>query len=155
MIQRDEAGVTSFVERFASILVDAGFQRMAARVFVALIASESGRLTAAELAERLQASPAAISGAVRFLIQVQMISRQREPGSRRDYFEVYDDVWYHVIDARLKEIARWGDLIGHGVEAVGEDSEAGLRLTRMVAFFTFMREGLPELLRDWHDRSLN
>lgn len=153
VIQRDDAAVSSFVERFASILVEAGFQRMAARVFVALLASESGRLTAAELAQLLQASPAAISGAVRYLTQLQLASRHREPGSRRDYFQVDDDVWYQVIDIRLKEIARWGDLVGHGVDAVGEHSDAGVRLRRMAAFFSFMREGMPDLLRDWHDRA--
>ena len=41
---------------------------MPARVFSALLATDSGRLTAAELAERLQISPAAVSGAVRYLI---------------------------------------------------------------------------------------
>ena len=57
---------------------------MPARVFAALLATDSGRLTAAELAELLQISPAAVSGAVRYLTQVGMVHREREPGSRRD-----------------------------------------------------------------------
>ncbi len=63
--QRDDVAVSAFVERFSSVLVDVGWQRMPARVFVTLLASESAALTAADLAERLQVSPAAISGAVR------------------------------------------------------------------------------------------
>ena len=59
-----------FVERFAR---DArGRRRPAharARVLASLLATDSGRLTAAELAEQLlQASPAAVCGAVRYLI---------------------------------------------------------------------------------------
>jgi DNA-binding transcriptional regulator GbsR (MarR family) len=67
--ERDDAAVGRFVERFAAILEDSGVPRMPARVFVGLLATDSGSLTAAELAERLQASPAAISGAVRYLAQ--------------------------------------------------------------------------------------
>ena len=45
-------------------------QRMPARVFAALLASDDGALTSAELGEQLQVSPAAVSGAVRYLAQV-------------------------------------------------------------------------------------
>ncbi len=147
--ERDEQAVSQFIERFSATLVEAGFPRMGARVFVALLASETGRLTAAELAERLRASPAAISGAVRFLVQLDLASRQREPGSRRDLYVVEDDVWVHVINTRLSAINRWGDQMAVGVEAVGKDSEAGSRLTEMVSFFDFMRAELPEFMDRW------
>ncbi|MFD1046977.1 CoA-transferase, partial [Kibdelosporangium lantanae] len=42
--------------------------------------------------ELLQVSPAAISGAVRYLTTVNMISREREPGSRRDSYALNPDV---------------------------------------------------------------
>jgi DNA-binding transcriptional regulator GbsR (MarR family) len=151
-VERDEEAVSQFVERFAATLTDAGFQRMGARVFVALLASESGKLTAAELAEQLRASPAAISGAVRFLVQLSLARRQREPGSRRDFYAVEDDVWYHVIDRRMTAITRWGDQISSGVEAVGKGSVAGSRLTDMVEFFDFMRTELPDVMDRWRDR---
>jgi len=60
----DQDAVARFIERFAGGLTDAGMPRMPARVFVALLATDSGRLTAAELAERLHSSAGAISGAV-------------------------------------------------------------------------------------------
>ena len=50
--RRDPAAVARFVERFASVLVEAGIPRMPARVFSALLATDSGRLTAAELSEQ-------------------------------------------------------------------------------------------------------
>ena len=74
---RDEEAVRRFIERFALDLAEAGMARMPARVFAALLADDDGRLTAAELAELLQVSPAAISGAVRYLAQLRMVSRGR------------------------------------------------------------------------------
>jgi ABC-2 type transport system ATP-binding protein len=71
---RDEAAVRRFIEGFAAALADGGVPRMPARVFAALLATDSGRLTAAELGERLQVSPAAISGAVRYLTQVALVA---------------------------------------------------------------------------------
>jgi hypothetical protein len=47
--------VPRFVERFAALVSEAGVPRMPARVFVALLTADSGRLTAAQLAERLSA----------------------------------------------------------------------------------------------------
>ena len=77
---RSAARVSTFVERFSSDLEAAGVPRLPARVFVALLVEDDGYLTAAELAERLQISPAAVSGAVRYLIQVNLVRREREPG---------------------------------------------------------------------------
>ena len=82
-----------FIEDFASALIEMGVPRMPARVFAALLTTDSGRLTAAELAARLQVSPAAVSGAVRYLIQVGMVRRESEPGSRRHYYRAPNNVW--------------------------------------------------------------
>src|SRR6266508_6264921 len=54
-----DVAVSRFVERFAAVMVQSGLPRMPARVFATLLATDTGRLTAAELAERLQVSPAA------------------------------------------------------------------------------------------------
>ncbi|HEX3648130.1 MAG TPA: MarR family transcriptional regulator [Pseudonocardiaceae bacterium] len=149
---RDERAVAEFVERFGPVLEEVGFPRMAARAFIALLSSEAGRMTAAELSDLLQASPAAISGAVRFLVQIDLATRRREPGSRRDYYSVDDDVWYDVIDRRLMAITRWGDYLAQGIDAVGKDSAAGARLADMVAFFAFLRSEMPTFLRRWHEQ---
>ena len=69
------------------------------------MATEQGRLTSAELATLLEVSPAGISGAVRYLLQVRMIRRERERGSRRDVYVVMDDAWHDVLmqsDADLR-----------------------------------------------------
>src|SRR4029079_15510854 len=117
--------VSKFVETFASAFVDAGVPRMPSRVFAAILASDAGRLTAAELAEQLQASPAAISGAVRYLIQGSLSVRGRDPGSRRDVYAVGADGWYEAIVRRERLLDVWARAVRQGVDAVGPDTPDG------------------------------
>jgi predicted transcriptional regulator len=149
---RDDAAVSQFVERFSSVLVEAGWPRMPARAFVTLLASETSALTAAELAERLRVSPAAISGAVRYLLQLDLASRDREPGSRRDVFRVDDDVWYHVVNRSLNSMTKWGDQLNAGLAAVGPDTPAAGRLAEMIDFFEFLHAVIPEAMERWRDK---
>ncbi|RJQ80804.1 MarR family transcriptional regulator [Pseudonocardiaceae bacterium YIM PH 21723] len=133
-------------------MVEAGVPSMPARVFAALNMADSGRLTAAELAELLQASPAAISGAVRYLTQVNMIHREREPGTRRDVFRLYDDGWYTTLMRREAIVRRWEDAAKEGAIALGPDSPAGRRMAEMSAFFEFVDEELQPMLDRWGER---
>ena len=76
---------------------------------------------AAELAAQLNVSPAAISGAVRYLIQVGLTSREREPGSRRDVFRVHEDAWYDAAIRRgFAELRQWGTTSVANIEAFPE-----------------------------------
>lgn len=143
--------VERFVERFAMLLSDAGLGRMPSRVFGALLVTDEGRLTAGELAERLRVSPAAISGAVRYLAQVGLIVRRRDPGERRDHYEVTDDLWYEVYANRDTQMKAWAEVMAEGVAAVGADTKAGWRLETSRSFFEFLREQLPELMRKWRE----
>ena len=142
-----------FVERFAAMLSQAGFARMPARVFVVLLVTDSGSLTAAELAATLQVSPAAISSAVRYLIQLGLTSREREPGSRRDRYRVPDDVWYEVVRVREQATARWLPALQDGIEALGAGTPAADRLAETADFFEFFNKQGPELLAKWHERT--
>jgi len=56
---------------------------MPARVFACVLADDSGKLTAQELASRLQVSPAAVSGAVRYLPQARLLLGEDRPAGRR------------------------------------------------------------------------
>lgn len=154
MVTADPAhdAVPRFVERFAALFSEAGVPRMPARVFVALLTADSGRLTAAELAERLRASPAAISGAVRYLVQVNLVSREREPGSRRDVYSVPGDIWYEAILRREPLLARWQASLREGIDLVGSATPAGERLTETLAFFDFVQEETPAMLERWRAR---
>jgi DNA-binding transcriptional regulator GbsR (MarR family) len=153
--QRDDDAVSRFVERFAVTLEQSGVPRMPARVFVTLLATDSGALTAAELAERLQVSPAAISGAVRYLIQVDLITRERGPGSRRDRYRVFDDAWYEATVRRERLLMRWEDNAREGVAALGPDTPAGARMVETVAFFEFLRREMAALQERWRQERLS
>jgi predicted transcriptional regulator len=138
-----------FVERFALLLVESGIPRMPARVFGALLVAEDGKLTAGALGETLQVSPAAISGAVRYLGQVGLVVRARDPGERRDHYEVSDDLWYEAYANRDKLLEQWATLLGEGAKLVGLESKAGSRLDQSRQFFDFMRGELPGLMDRW------
>jgi DNA-binding transcriptional regulator GbsR (MarR family) len=145
-------GMRRFVERFALLLTEAGMARTPARVFACLLAEDSGRLTARELADRLQVSPAAISGAVRYLTQAGVLVREREPGARRDHYAVHEHVWPEMLAARMAMVRRWEQAMGEAVELLGADSPAGQRLQETREFFAFMQEELPAMLRRWEER---
>lgn len=143
--------ISPFVERFAADLTEAGMQRMASRVFACLLASEEGALTSAELSERLQASPAAISGAVRYLAQVNMISRQRDPGSRRERYLLHHDVWYSTLLNRDNVLTRWTATLRTGARAIGEATPGGRRVNESAEFLRFMQVELEALLKRWQE----
>ncbi len=68
-----------YVERLSLVLSDMGFPPMPARVWAALMTSETPSSTPGDLGSRLGVSPAAISGAVRYLQQVGLIERVAVP----------------------------------------------------------------------------
>ena len=140
-----------YIERFASVLVAAGIPPMPARVFVALLVTDSGRLTAAELAGLLQVSPAAVSGAVRYLVQLGLAHKERVPGSRRDYYRMPDDVWSDMFRLRDQVMQRWAALVREGIELLGPDTPAGARLAGHATFFEFVSRELPEVLKRWDE----
>ncbi|MGW1211441.1 GbsR/MarR family transcriptional regulator [Streptomyces sp. NPDC002499] len=146
---RDPEAVSKFVEGFAAQLVEAGMQRMPARVFAALLASDEGVLTSAELGERLRISPAAVSGAVRYLSQTHMVAREREPGSRRERYRVHSDQWYEALTSREAILKRWAVALREGVENLGADSPAGRRLAETQAFFEFIDGEIALMMDRW------
>ncbi|MCP9987170.1 MULTISPECIES: GbsR/MarR family transcriptional regulator [Streptomyces] len=150
--ERDEEAVGRFVERFAGELAQAGMQRMAARVFAALLASEEAALTAAELGERLRISPAAVSGAVRYLAQVDMIGRERDPGSRRERYVLHEGMWYEVFTRRDEVLVRWRKTLREGAETLGTDTAAGERLAETAEFFEFLHDELLQIMARWRER---
>ncbi|MER6071526.1 GbsR/MarR family transcriptional regulator [Streptomyces sp. NPDC001852] len=147
--ERDPETVSRFVEHFAAQLVEAGVPRMPARVFAALLASDDGTLTSAELGGQLRISPAAVSGAVRYLAQVHLVSREREPGSRRERYRVHSDQWYEALTNREAIIKRWEEGLREGVNSLGADTPAGRRLAETLDFFEFVEKDVAQMMERW------
>ncbi|MEU4274434.1 MarR family transcriptional regulator [Streptomyces tanashiensis] len=147
----DEA-VSRFVERFAAELTAAGMQRMASRVFAALLASETASMTSAELAERLRISPAAVSGAIGYLTQVDMVSRERDPGTRRDRYVLHNELWYETFTRRDQVLVRWEKVLKEGTETLGRDTAAGRRTAETAEFFAFLHDEIGGIMDRWRAR---
>jgi DNA-binding transcriptional regulator GbsR (MarR family) len=143
----------TFVEQMARTLADWGFPRMAGRVLFVMMGADERALTAGELAERLDVSPAAISGAVRYLTQINMIVREPVPGSRRDRYRLVDDTWYEVTLAKMTLLKTIVDYAEQGVAAAGGDrTPAGTRIAGMRDFYIYVQEALPALMDGWAER---
>lgn len=142
--------IGSFTERFAAMLTDAGMPRLSARVFAALLVSETGRMTASELAETLQASAGGISGAVRYLVQLRMIRTEREPGTRRHVY-VADGSWYESLVSANPFLANGEGTLRDGIALLG-DSPAAERLTETLELVQFLKEESQAMLRRWQER---
>jgi DNA-binding transcriptional regulator GbsR (MarR family) len=150
---RDPAAVRAFIESFTGLLTQAGFPRTPARIFVALLTSDSSRLTAAELAELLQTSPASVSGGVRYLVQVGLVTAEGEPGSRRQHYRMPADVWDEIVRLRNRQFARWVTDMRDGVSALGAETPAGSRMADTVRYFEFLSAEMSGLLARWRDRA--
>ncbi|MFE9687194.1 GbsR/MarR family transcriptional regulator [Streptomyces sp. NPDC006285] len=146
---RDEEAVSRFVERFAAEMTEAGMQRMASRVFAALLADDDGSMTSAELGEQLHISPAAVSGAINYLTQVSMVARERDPGSRRDRYRLHDEIWYTTFASRDQVLTRWERVLKDGARTLGESSPAGARLAETAEFFEFVQFELAGMMERW------
>ena len=142
-------GLPGFIERFAAVLVAAGFPPMPARVFVALLVSADGRLSSAELVEQLRISPAAVSGAVRYLTGLRLVHKERVPGSRREYYRMPADIWHQVMLMQSQVLVQWTVLLKEGMDLVGRDTTAGERMADHAAYFEFLTTEMPALFAKW------
>ena len=151
MARRDDA-VDAFVERFAGDLEIAGIPRQPARVFVALLATDDGYLSSAQLGERLRISPAAVSAAIRYLVQVHLVRREREPGTRRDRYRVTDDAWFEAAVHRAPMLERWIRTLTEGERVLGRGTPAADRMHETLEFMEFLHAEMPAVLARWRRR---
>lgn len=149
---RDDLAVNRFIENFASALVDAGMPQMPSLVFAALLAAHFEGLTATQLADQLQVSRAAISGAVNYLAHVDLVARERQPGSRSYRYVLKNPTWYEAVARREQVLNRWISTTRDGVQALGPTTPAGQRLAESLAFFEFLSDELHGLLARWQQK---
>ena len=146
------AEISQFVERFAGVLANSGVPSMSARVMAQMLVSPTGTMTASELAVALQISQPAVSGAVRQLIQVSFITRERLPGSRKDHYRIRDDVFAAILERRNNALGEWESSVLSGVDLFGPDSVVGQRLSENAEFFAFIRDDLNQMIKNWRSQ---
>jgi DNA-binding transcriptional regulator GbsR (MarR family) len=147
-----ERARSRFVEQFALLLNDGGLQRMPARVFAYVLASDAETHTAAELAEGLRVSPAAISGAVRLLVDIGMLVKDREPGERADHYRLYsDDVWATIIGRQQPMFRHVDVLFAEGLTLLPKGRAGYRRVHETREFYRFVYTQLEVAAARWRE----
>jgi DNA-binding transcriptional regulator GbsR (MarR family) len=149
---RDDAAARDVAERIAMMMADWGFPRMPARVLMAVMTDDAEVLTAGEIGERLGVSPAAVSGAVRYLIHLRMLEKIPLPKSRRDGYRVPEDAWYEGTALKTDIYRTAAQMSAEAAKALGEDTPAGRRMTVMREYFEFIQDQFPRILQLWKER---
>ncbi|GGX04377.1 GbsR/MarR family transcriptional regulator [Streptomyces lomondensis] len=136
---RDAEAVRAYEEALTTVFMQSGTPKMMARVMACLCVSDSGTLTASELVQRLQVSPASVSKAVAFLDSQGLVRRERDE-RRRERYIVDDDVWYRSMMASARAIAQIVETARQGVGILGPGTPAGARLENIARFLDFVSE---------------
>lgn len=138
------------VERLGQTMQTMGLPRMAARVFAYVLAADRAEHTAADLAAGLEISPAAVSGAVRYLTDTHLVTRERNPRGRGDLFRVRDgDVWSTIQNARLPVLDRIIEDVQAALELLPTESAGRARVEETHDYLTFVREDSRRLDERW------
>ncbi len=85
-------------------------------------------------------------------MQVNLASREAEPGSRREHYRVHSETWYEAIARKDQVLDRCERSLRDGIDVVGRDTPAGARIAETLAFFEFMQTELPAMLERWRAR---
>ncbi|MFI8518698.1 helix-turn-helix domain-containing protein [Streptomyces sp. NPDC085481] len=136
---RDPEAVREYEETLTTVFMASGMPKMMARVMACLVIADTGSLTASELVQRLQVSPASISKAIAFLESQDLIRRERDE-RRRDRYVVDDDVWYQSMMASARSTAHIAETSRQGVGVLGPGTPAAIRLENIARFLDFVSE---------------
>ncbi|MEU4091629.1 helix-turn-helix domain-containing protein [Streptomyces sp. NPDC026673] len=147
---RDAEAVRAYEETFTTLLMHQGLPRMTARVQACLYTTDAGSLTAAELVQRLQVSPATISKAIAFLDSQGLIRRERDE-RRRERYVVDDDVMYQSTMASARGTALLAATAREGVGILGAGTPAGTRLENIARFVDFVSESIARAAEQARD----
>lgn len=136
---RDVEAVREYEESFTTVLMASGAPKMLSRVMACLTLTDTGSLTASELVQRLQVSPASISKAIAFAESQGLVRRERDE-RRRERYVVDDDVWYESMMASARSTAQIVEIARQGVPILGPDTPAAARLENIARFLDFVAE---------------
>jgi len=135
-----------FIEEMGQFLGGYGMTPMAGRMWGWLLLCDPPEQTAAQIAEALQASRGAVSGAARILTTAGFIRRTTRRGDRREYFssppEALDSMLSNasVIYRQLRVIA------DHGLEAAEETPGARARMQEFHDVMAFIEVEVPRVI---------
>ena len=139
---RDPRATREFTEQFVALMVQTGLPRMAARVLAALVTTDSGTLSAAELVRLLVVSPASVSKSVAYLEGLELVRREREGPRGRERYLIDDDVWLQTWMTSARTNLMLAETAQRGVEVFDPATPAGARLDHMAQFFAQLSDDM-------------
>ncbi|WP_089315233.1 GbsR/MarR family transcriptional regulator [Actinomadura mexicana] len=145
---RDAEAVQEFQETLTTVLMTSGLPKMMARVMGCLYTSDTS-LTASDLTQRLQVSPASVSKAVTFLADLELL--RRESDGRRERYVIDNDLWYQSMVRSLRDNDRFSETARRGAGILGRETPAGNRLENAARFLDFVGESLTRALEQARD----
>jgi len=138
---RDAEAVREYEETLTTVFMQSGLPKMMARVLACLYTTDSGSLTASELVQRLQVSPASISKAITSLESLDLVRRARDE-RRRERYVVDNDLWYQSMIRSARDNARVVEAARQGVGILGLGTPAATRLENAARFLDFLSENI-------------
>ncbi|MFE2234985.1 helix-turn-helix domain-containing protein [Streptomyces sp. NPDC059442] len=138
---REAEAVAEYEETLTTVLMSSGVPKMGARVLTSLFTADTGSLTASELTQKLQVSPASISKAIAFLESQSLVRRERDE-RRRDRYVVDDELFFQATIASARandELVKTARL---GVAVLGPETPAANRLENVARFLDFISESI-------------
>ncbi|MBN0049210.1 helix-turn-helix domain-containing protein [Streptomyces actuosus] len=138
---RDAEAVHAYQETLTTVLMTSGLPKMMARVLGCLYTTDTGRLTASELAQRLTVSPASISKAITYLENLDLVRRERDE-RRRERYVVDDDLWYQSMIRSARANDQFIETARQGITVLGRGTPAADRLENAARFLDFVSESL-------------
>ncbi len=144
--------LSRFVETMGLGLESSGLPRAAGRMLAWLMVCDPPEQSADQLAEALLASSGGVSTNVRMLVQLQLVERVGQAGSRRSLYRVAPSAWDHAMKAQERPTSRLRELADVGLHLLAEtDPARRRRLHEMHDYLAFMEREMPALRRRYHE----
>jgi DNA-binding transcriptional ArsR family regulator len=146
----NDAAVERFVEELGmQFELEAGAPRMVGRVLGWLLVCDPPEQSAAELAERLQASRGSISTATRALVRMGLVERVRARGERVDRFHARPGAWDEYL-WREDQFTAPRRVLRLGLDALADEPPSRrARLQELDAIYAWWERRMPELHREY------
>jgi DNA-binding transcriptional regulator GbsR (MarR family) len=140
-----------FIEAMARSL-GAGMPPMAGRMWAYLAICEPPERTAAEIAERLQASRGSVSTMAQLLESIGLIRRDTRPGDRREFFSIPADAARTLIDKNLQQMRSARQVLDTGLALTANRSPGSqARLRDLRDAYAFFEREWPKLMDRYTD----
>jgi len=142
--------VERFVEELAMQLeLDAATPRMVGRVLGWLLVCDPPEQSAAELADRLQASKGSISTSTRVLLRIGLIERVRLRGERFDRFRARPEAWDDFL-WREEQFSEPRRVLRLGLDALADEPAARrARLEELDAMYAWWEQRISQLREEY------